>query len=76
LDDQSRYDYNEDEGADGHYSVVIGMDEENISLQDPEVVRVRTIPKADYIKVWSDFTSDHIEKWEDMVIRQMIAVYK
>ena len=73
---RGRYDYDEDEVADGHYSVVVGMDEENISLQDPEIGRIRTIPKEDFIRVWFDFTSDHIEKWEDMVIRQMIAVYK
>lgn len=73
---RGRYDYEEDEVADGHYSVVVGMDEENIFLQDPEVGRVRKIPKEDFIRVWFDFTSDHIEKWEDMVIRQMIAVYK
>ena len=73
---RGRYDYEEAEVADGHYSVVIGIDEENIFLQDPEVGRMRTIPKEDFIRVWFDFTSDHIEKWEDMVIRQMIAVYK
>lgn len=73
---RGRYDYDEDEVADGHYSVVVGIDEENISLQDPEIGRIRTIPKEDFIRVWFDFTSDHIEKWEDMVIRQMIAVYK
>lgn len=73
---RGRYDYPEDEVADGHYSVVVGLDKENIYLQDPEVGRVRTIPKEDFIRVWFDFTSDHIEKWDDMVIRQMIAVYK
>lgn len=73
---RGRYDYDEEEVADGHYSVVVGLDEENIYLQDPEVGRVRKILKEDFIRVWFDFTSDHIESWEDMVIRQMIAVYK
>lgn len=73
---RGRYDYEEDEVADGHYSVVVGQDGENIYLQDPEVGRMRTITKEDFIRVWFDFTTDHIEKWEDMVIRQMIAVYK
>ncbi len=73
---RGRYDYEEDEVADGHYSVVVSLDEENIFLQDPEIGRMRTIPKEDFIRVWFDFTSDHIEKWEDMVIRQMIAVYR
>ena len=73
---RGRYDYEEDEVANGHYSVVVGLDEENIYLQDPEVGRMRTISKKDFIRVWFDFITDHIEKWEDMVIRQMIAVYK
>ena len=73
---RGRYDYSEDEVADGHYSVVVGLDEINIYLQDPEVGRVRTIPKKDFIRVWFDFSSDHIEKWEDMIIRQMIVAYK
>lgn len=73
---RGRADYDEDDLADGHYSVVVGLDEENIYLQDPEVGRVRKIVKKDFIRVWFDFTSDHIEKWEDLVIRQMIAVYK
>ena len=73
---KGRKDYDEDEVADGHYSVVVGLDNENIYLQDPEVGRVRKIKNEDFIRVWFDFTSDHIEKWEDMVIRQMIAVYK
>lgn len=73
---RGRNDYDEDEVVDGHYSIVIGLDEENIYLQDPEVGRVRKIQKEDFYRVWFDFTSDHIEKWEDMVIRQMIAAYQ
>jgi len=73
---RGRADYDEDDLVDGHYSVVVGLDEENIYLQDPEVGRLRKLLKKDFIRVWFDFTSDHIEKWEDMVIRQMIAVYK
>ncbi|KKQ07996.1 MAG: hypothetical protein US18_C0004G0008 [Parcubacteria group bacterium GW2011_GWB1_36_5] len=73
---RGRADYDEDDLADGHYSVVVGLDEENIYLQDPEVGRMRKLLKEDFIRVWFDFTSDHIEKWEDMVIRQMISIYK
>lgn len=73
---RGRADYDEDDLADGHYSVVVGLDEENIYLQDPEVGRLRKFLKKDFIRVWFDFTSDHLEKWEDLVIRQMIGVYK
>lgn len=73
---RGRNDYDEDELVDGHYSVVVALDEDSIYLQDPEVGRIRKIPQTDFIRVWFDFTTDYIEKWEDMVIRQMIAVYK
>ncbi|HBD02016.1 TPA: hypothetical protein DCZ17_00690 [Candidatus Collierbacteria bacterium] len=73
---RGRKDYGEDEVADGHYSIAVGLDDKYIYLQDPEVGRVRKIKREDFLRVWFDFTSDHIEKWEDMVIRQMIAVYK
>ncbi len=72
---RGRYDYDEDEVADGHNSVVVGLDIGYIYLQDPEVGRVRKIRREDFFRVWFDFSSDHIEKWEDMIIRQIIAVY-
>lgn len=60
---------------DGHYSVVVGLDKENIYLQDPEIGKLRTIARDDFLCVWFDFKSDHITSWDDMVIRQLIAVY-
>ena len=73
---RGRADYAEDEVVDGHYSIVVGLDETNIYLQDPEVGRVRKIPREDFLRVWFDFTTDHIEKWEDLVVRQSIAIYR
>lgn len=73
---RGRSDYSDSEVADGHYSVVMGLDKENIYLQDPEIGKMRTINKDDFIRVWFDFTTDHIESWDDMIIRQLIAIYK
>lgn len=73
---RGRYDYDEDEVADGHNSVVVGLDKEYIYLQDPEVGRVRKINRDDFYRVWFDFSGEYIEKWKDMIIRQIIAVYK
>ncbi len=73
---RGRYDYTEDEVADGHYSVVMGLDKELIYLQDPEVGRMRKIDREDFYRVWFDFSSEHIKNWNDMVIRQLIAIYK
>jgi len=73
---RGRYDYPEDDVADGHYSVVVGLDEQYIYLQDPEVGRVRKINREDFYRVWFDFLTDHITRWEDMIVRQLIAIYR
>lgn len=72
---RGRSDYNNSEAPDGHYSVVIGLDKENIYLQDPEIGAVRTIKRDDFLRVWFDFKKDYITSWKDMIIRQLIAVY-
>lgn len=71
-----RKDGAEDEMADGHYSVAVGLDDEFIYLQDGEIGGVRKIKRDEFLRVWFDFVPRNIEKWEDMLIRQMIAVYK
>jgi len=73
---RGRYDYPEDDVADGHYSVVIGLDGEFIYLQDPEVGRVRKINREDFYRVWFDFSTDYIKKCEDLILRQLIAIYR
>lgn len=73
---RGRSDYSDSEVADGHYSVVMGLDDQNIYLQDPEIGGMRTIDKDDFMRIWFDFTGDRIESWDEMVIRQLIAIYK
>lgn len=70
-----RKEYPEGEMPDGHYSIVVGLDAENIYLQDPEVGRLRTISRKQFFRVWFDFTKDYIESKDDMVIRWMAALY-
>ncbi len=72
---RGRADYNNSEVPDGHYSVVVGLDKENIYLQDPEIGATRTIKRDDFLRVWFDFKGDHITSWKDMIIRQLIAVF-
>ena len=72
---RGRQDYDDSEVADGHYSVVFGLDDEYIYLQDPETGGERKIGREDFLKVWFDF-SGHILKAEELIIRQLIAVYK
>lgn len=71
---RGRTDYEDGDVADGHYSVVVGLDASNIYLQDPETGGLRTLDRDDFMRVWFDFKPAHITSWEDMIIRQLIAV--
>ncbi|MEK9195428.1 MAG: papain-like cysteine protease family protein, partial [Patescibacteria group bacterium] len=73
---RGRMDYDDSEVPDGHLSVVVGLDDEYIYLQDPEIGVLRKISRDDFMKVWFDFKGEYIEDWDDMIIRQLIAVYK
>ena len=72
---RGRFDYNNSEVPDGHYSVVVGLDDKNIHLQDPEIGGMRTIKRDDFLRVWFDFKKDYIGSWKDMIVRQLIAIY-
>lgn len=61
--------------ADGHYSVVAGMDNDFIYLQDPEIGTIRKLAKGDFMKVWFDFSGQCITP-EELIIRQSIAIYR
>jgi predicted double-glycine peptidase len=72
---RGRTDYSDSDVADGHYSVVCGLDSEHIFLQDPEIGGIRKIERDDFMKVWFDFTGPYIKSWDEMIIRQIIVVY-
>ncbi|MEK7078010.1 MAG: cysteine peptidase family C39 domain-containing protein [Patescibacteria group bacterium] len=72
---RGRSDYSNSEVADGHYSVVVGLDDKYIYLQDPEIGTMRKIEKDDFMKVWFDFKGRYI-KADELIIRQLIAIYK
>ncbi len=59
---------------DGHYSVVVDMNEKNIYLQDPEIGGIKKLPLETFKRVWFDFPSDLIRSPKDLVIRRMIIV--
>ena len=73
---RGRIDYSESDVPDGHLSVVVGLDNENIYLQDPEIGKLRKIARDDFMRVWFDFTGDHITSWDEMIIRQLVTVYE
>lgn len=72
---RGRIDYDDSQVPDGHYSVVVGLDDKFIYLQDPEIGKLRKIQRNDFMKVWFDFKGEYINS-EELIIRQIIAVYK
>jgi predicted double-glycine peptidase len=72
---RGRMDYTDSDVPDGHYSVVVGLDDTYIYLQDPEIGTMRTIERDDFMTVWFDFTGKYI-KQDELIIRQIIAIYR
>jgi predicted double-glycine peptidase len=71
---RGRTDYGDSAVPDGHYSVVVGLDEEYIYLQDPEIGKIRKIARDDFMKVWFDFTGKYINTWNEMILRQVFVI--
>lgn len=70
---RGRADYSDSDVADGHYSVVAGLDDDNIYLQDPEIGTLRTLKRDDFMRVWFDFSGKYISR-DGLIIRQLIAI--
>ena len=60
---------------DGHYSVVVGMDEKFIYLRDPELKKINKIDLVRFERVWFDFKGNVLKKKHDMFVRRMIVIY-
>ena len=73
---RGRIDYPETDVPDGHLSVVVGLDDKHIYLQDPEIGKLRQLSRGDFMRVWFDFSGEYIKSWDEMIIRQLIAIYK
>jgi len=72
---RGRSDYSDSAVPDGHYSVVAGLDDKFIYLQDPEIGKIRKLDKEDFLTVWFDFAGKYI-KPNELIIRQIITIYK
>lgn len=59
---------------EGHYSVVVDIDKENIYLQDPEIGRMRSMRLDAFKRVWFDFPGDFLRAKSDIVVRRMIVI--
>ncbi|MBU0570090.1 C39 family peptidase [Patescibacteria group bacterium] len=60
---------------DGHYSVVVDIDGENIYIQDPEFGRLRAMRLDNFYRVWFDFPDKFIKHKDQLTIRRMIIIY-
>ena len=72
---RGRNDYSDFAVPDGHYSVIAGLDDKFIYLQDPEIGKIRKLDKEDFLTVWFDFAGKYI-KPNELIIRQIIAIYR
>lgn len=73
---RGRKDYLDSAIADGHYSIVVGLDAKFIYLQDPEIGKLRKLKREDFLRVWFDFTGEFLRSNKQVYLRQTIAVYK
>ncbi len=73
---RGRSDYPDSAVADGHYSVVIGLDPKFIYFQDPEIGKMRKIARDNFLRVWFDYRGEYLKSKDQIIIRQLIAVYK
>ncbi len=60
----------------GHYSVVSGIDRENIYLQDPSLGHRRAMKLTTFQRLWFDFPNDYLKSKNDLIIRRMIVIEK
>lgn len=61
---------------EGHYSVVIGINDTRVTILDPETGKRRSFPIETFLRVWFDFPFPHIKRSADLRIRWMLALRK
>jgi len=65
--------FKEDEG---HYSLVVHIDKENIYLIDPEIGHMRAIRISKFKKVWFDYSGDYIRSKNNFSLRSMLVIHE
>ena len=61
---------------DGHYSIVVDIDKENIHMQDPDLGQVRAMRLDLFYRLWFDFPGDYIVSRNKITVRRMLVLYK
>lgn len=60
---------------EGHYSVVVGIDNKNIYLQDPEFSKTRVLKLQTFKRVWFDFPGKFLRTKSGIIIRRLIIIH-
>jgi len=58
----------------GHYSVVSGIDRENIYLEDPSLGHRRALKLSTFMRLWFDFPAPYLKSRDELIIRRMIVI--
>lgn len=58
----------------GHYSVVSGIDRENIYLEDPSLGHRRALKLSTFMRLWFDFPGNYLRSKDELIIRRMIII--
>lgn len=58
----------------GHYSVIVDIDKNFIYFRDPLYRKTQKMNRADFKRVWFDFSSDFLRSKEDLILRRMIVI--
>lgn len=61
---------------EGHYSVIVGINNKDIYLQDPEWGKIRKLKINDFKRIWFDFPGKFLKSKNDIIIRRMLVLYK
>ncbi len=61
---------------EGHYSVVVGVDDKKIYLHDPELGRLKVMRLKEFKTVWFDFPGPFLKSEKDLIIRRMIVIHR
>lgn len=59
---------------DGHYSVVVDCNRSQITLNDPEIRRRRTLALETFERVWFDFRGNVLRSPRQLELRRLIIV--
>ena len=59
---------------EGHYSVVVDIDKQNIVFRDPSFKGLRRLPIEKFLRVWFDFPGKFIKNPKELILRRILVV--